>query len=128
MLVVEAKKSSPKEDSQPNFDKYIQDIRDKMINSFSIGWALCLQRHPHYEELPEPFRLLDLSNTVPRFVLVIKDHKDKWLPPIQQALKKALNRTIKCWAIPPMSVLVFNEALAQKHGLILPRENQGQKE
>lgn len=33
-------------------------------NSFSLGWALCLERHPQAEsELPDTFKTLDLAQT-----------------------------------------------------------------
>ena len=47
--VVEAKSSAPRPETQPNpgtkqdFDIFIAEIREKLINAFSLGWASCLE-------------------------------------------------------------------------------------
>jgi len=123
--VVEAKKSTPRPETQPNFDEFIADIREKLVNAFSLGWASCLNKHKHsYAELPKPFKILDLSKVGVRFVLVINGHQESWLPPIQDALKKALHATIKTWSFSPTSVAVINDDLARQYGLILPENGE----
>ncbi|MFH1138122.1 MAG: hypothetical protein V1816_18785 [Pseudomonadota bacterium] len=125
LWVVEAKSSTPRPGTQPNFDDFIADIREKLVNAFSLGWASCLKRHRQAEtELPEPFKTLDLSKSGVRFVLVINGHQEAWLPPLQEALKKALHSTVKTWRFAPTSVAVVNEELAGKHGLILPGQGE----
>ncbi len=120
--VVEAKSSTPRPETQPNFDEFIIEIREKLVNAFSLGWALCQKRHPHFDsELPQDFKTLDLSQTDAKFILVINGHQESWLPPLQEALKKALRATVKTWAFAPTSVAVVNDSLAQKYGLITPR-------
>ena len=120
MWVVEAKSSTPRPETQPNFDTFIFEIREKLINAFSLGWASRLGRHIlAKDELPEPFKNIDLTKTDIRFVLIIKDHKEEWLPPLQEALKKVLLGTIKTWSFSPTSVLVMNQAIAKEHGLII---------
>lgn len=120
LWVVEAKSSTPRPETQPNFDKFIAEIREKLINAFSLGWASCLRRHENAEaELPEAFKALELSQTDVKFVLVIKDHQEAWLPPLQEALGIALRSTVKTWAFAPTSVAVINDTLAQQYGLIL---------
>ncbi len=119
--IVEAKSSTPLPETQPNFDNFIDDIREKLINAFSLGWASCLRRHQQAEaELPEDFKTLSLSQVDVKFVLVIKGHQEAWLPPLQDALGNALRSTVKCWAFAPTSVVVINDELAQDHGLIHP--------
>jgi hypothetical protein len=83
MWVVEAKSSTPHPQTQPNFDDFIAEIREKLVNAFSLGWASCLGRHQHaVAELPDSFRALNLSQVDVKFVLVIKGHKEEWLPPL----------------------------------------------
>jgi hypothetical protein len=119
--VVEAKSSSPRPETQPGFDEFISQIREKLINAFSLAWASRLGRHQQAEaELPGPFKALDLSKVGVRFVLVINGHQDAWLPPLQDALRKALQATVKTWAFSPTSIAVINDDLARQHGLILP--------
>lgn len=119
--VVEAKSSTPRPETQPNFNDFISEIHEKLVNAFSFGLACCLKRHRQSSvNIPESFESLDLSMAGFRFVLVINGHKDKWLHPIQKALKKSLHATIKTWALSPIPVIVINDTLAMKHGLILP--------
>jgi hypothetical protein len=117
--VVEAKSSTPRPETQPNFDEFIDEIREKLTNALSLGLAACLQRHtPANVELPAPFKALDLSTAGFRLVLVINGHKEDWLPPLQDAIAKALHATVKTWALPATAVAVINDALARSHGLI----------
>ncbi|MGM0694843.1 MAG: hypothetical protein ACQEUN_15745 [Pseudomonadota bacterium] len=125
LWIVEAKSSSPRPETQPNFDDFIEEIREKLINAFSLSWASCLKRHKKAEtELPKKIKELDLSNSGVRFILVIKGHEEGWLPPLQEALSLALLPTIKTWLFSPTAVAVMNEDIAIKHGLIL-HDRQG---
>ena len=119
--VVEAKSSSPRPETQPNFGEFINEIRDKLTNGFLLAIAARLQRHPAAEaELPAAFKELDLQAHGFRFVLVVNGHKDAWLEPLQAALALALKPVIKTWALPAVAVAVLNHVSAQRHGLILP--------
>jgi hypothetical protein len=118
--VVEAKSGTPKPDTQPNFDEFIDNIRKKLTNALSLGLAALLKRHEDaHAELSEPFKALDLSVAGFRLVLVIKDHKKDWLPPLQEALSKALRSTVKTWALPATAIAVINDDLARAYELIL---------
>lgn len=124
--IVEAKSSTPHPETQPKFDDFIVEIREKLINAFSLGWASCLKRHQQAEaELPEDFKTLNLSQVDIKFVLVIKGHQDEWLPSLQDALWIALRATVKTWAFAPTSVAVINDVLARQYGLILPAKGGG---
>ena len=117
--VIEAKSSSPKPETQPNFDGFISEIRNKWINAFSLGWAACLKRHASaFEELPDAFKMLDLSKADVRFVLVINGYPKEWLVPLQDALRIELYATIKTWAFSPTAVAVINNESAVELGLI----------
>jgi hypothetical protein len=119
--MVEARSSTPKPQPQPNFDAFIDEMRQKFTNALSLGLAACLKRHEDADaELPEPFKGLDLSVTSFRLILVINHHKDAWCDPLRDALEKALRSTVKTWALGPAAVLVINDGMARSHGLILP--------
>lgn len=121
LWVVEAKLSSPRPETQPNFDEFIDDIRTKLTNAFLLVLAARLKRHPVAEaELPEAFKTFDLQLQGFRFVLVVNGHKDEWLAPLNEALALALKPVLKTWALPAVSVAVLNQELAQRYGLILP--------
>lgn len=119
LWVVEAKSSSPRPTTFPNFGEFITEIKEKLLNAFSLGWACCLRRHSQAAtDLPEAFKDLDLSQLDVKFILVIRGHSEAWLPPIQDALSGALRATVKTWAFSPTSVAVLNDDLARVHGLI----------
>ncbi|MGL4408846.1 hypothetical protein [Zoogloea sp.] len=119
--VVEAKSSSPRPETQPNFAEFIDEIRTKLTNGFLLALAARLERHPAAaNELPDAFKTLDLKARGFRFVLVINGHKQEWLDPLQNALVQALKPVVKTWALPATSVVVLNHELAQQYGLILP--------
>lgn len=119
--VVEAKSSSPRPGTQPNFAEFIDEIRAKLTHGFLLAVAARLQRHPAaHDELPDDFKALDLTTQGFRFVLVINGHKREWLDPLKSALEQALKPIVKTWALPAMSVAVLNHEMAQEHGLILP--------
>lgn len=82
MWIVEAKSSTPHLSNRTDFENFIAEIREKLINALSLGWACCLVRHRQAgAELPEGFRELHLSQVDVKFVLVLKGHQDEWLPP-----------------------------------------------
>lgn len=126
--VIEAKSSSPQQITEAGpeskfksaFDEFIEGIRVKLTNAFLLIVAARLDRHPK-AELPEPFKTLDLAQADFKFVLVIRGHKEEWLPPLQDALKLAFKPVIKTWGLPATSVAVLNDDLAKIHGLILPQ-------
>jgi len=118
--VVEAKKSSPRPETQPNFNEFINEVCAKLTNGFLLGLAACLQRHPEANtELPDSFKTLAVDQLGFRFILVINGHKEEWLAPIQSALYQALKPLVKVWKLPATSVVVLNHELAKEHGLIL---------
>ena len=112
--VVEAKSSAPQ-----HFDKFVTEIHEKLSNTLTLGVAACLNRHAAAgAELPEMFKTLDLKTADFKLVLVINEHQKAWLPPLQEAMKKALNATVKTWGMSPESVAVINDEIARNKGLI----------
>lgn len=119
LWVVEAKSSFPQPGNQPRFDEAITEIREKLTNAFSLGFAVILGRHPAAaSELPVNFKSLDLKGIQIRLILVVKGHKDDWLPPLRDSLKTALRLLQKTWALEDQAVWVMNEVVAKKYGLI----------
>ncbi|MBE9140051.1 hypothetical protein IQ254_23115 [Nodosilinea sp. LEGE 07088] len=122
--IIEAKSSSPRPETVPSFDEFLQEIADKLSNSLNLYVAVYLKRHPSTcSELPIPFQLLDLDQIEFRLILIIKNHQVSWLPPLQDELKKKLKVTLKIWDLAPTSVLVLNEDLA-KESQILAFDNK----
>jgi hypothetical protein len=117
--IVEAKKSSPRPNTQPNFDDFIGEIRDKLTNALSVCVASILNRHPAAAaDLSAHFKNLDLATAGFRLVLIVNGHQKDWLPPLQEALRRALHATTKTWALGPNAVVVINQEDAKRFSLI----------
>jgi hypothetical protein len=118
--IVEAKSSSPQPGNKQPFDKFIGELRDKLVNGLSLGMAAVLGRHPEAaDELPSAFKSLDLGNTEFLLLVVINGHADDWLSPLDDALNAALRSTVKTWALGANSVKVINDRMAKMYGLIV---------
>lgn len=116
--LVEAKSSSPRPATQPNFDEFIDEIRQKLCNGLQAVVAACLQRHPEAaDELPAGFRALSLREDW-RLVLVINGHRESWLEPLQNALNISLQVVVKSFGLPANAVAVINDVKARQLGLI----------
>ena len=50
------------------------------------------------------------------FVLVIKDHKEEWLPPITRAINSVMMPYLKIWQ---SNAIALNDEIAKKWQLIL---------
>lgn len=117
--IIEAKSSSPRPETRPNFKEFIDEIRNKLTNAFWLIVAARLQRHSSADaELSEPFKRLNLQTQRFRLALVIRGHQKDWLPPLQDALNRALCPTIKTWGLPSSSVVVLSDDSARQYGLI----------
>ncbi len=118
VCIVEAKGSSPKPKNEGDFYEFLEEIHQKMRNTFLLLLALHLKRvKDPKNELSKEFRNTDLSSVSILFILVIRDHEEHWLQPLKDALSKVLNYHKKIWKL-DTPVLVLNKALAQKYNLI----------
>lgn len=123
LWVVEAKSSAPKPGNKQDFPGFIAAFREKCVNAMSMVVSACLHRNQSAaNELPGPFRTLDLSVTDFRFILVVKGHKPEWLVSLQEALVRELSATLATWGLSPPGVIVLNDDLAQCQGLIQHRQ------
>ncbi|MEN9372603.1 MAG: hypothetical protein RIR79_155 [Pseudomonadota bacterium] len=109
-------------------DQYVDEIRIKLTNGFLLGMASCLGRCSQ-NGLPETFKNLDFSKIEFCFILVIKRRIDENtskpinvdLAPLTAKLRKELAPLVKSWKFHSNnSVLVLNDQMAQKQGLITP--------
>lgn len=119
LLVVEAKSSSPNpvnRESQIKFDDYITEISEKLLNAFTLGLALCLDRHGNNkDEVSNCFKEIAHDSVKVILLLVINGHKEEWLIPITSALQKKLKNISKIW---PLEIIAINEKIAQRYHLI----------
>lgn len=117
--IVEAKQSTPRPETQPDFSGFIGEIRDKLENALALGVASILNRHPDAgADLPSQFKALNLAATRFRLVLIVNGHEKAWLPPLQDALRIALHATVKTWALGAGAVVVMNHEEAKRFQVI----------
>jgi hypothetical protein len=117
IYLVEAKLSSPQPTTLPRFDNFIDEIRDKFKHSLALFIAIFLKRH-NDSELSNHLQNLELSSVNFVLVLVIKNHKTEWLPPLQEQLREALRPAAKIWNLKGTWIQVLNEEGAKEVGLI----------
>jgi hypothetical protein len=117
--IIEAKTSSPRPKSHDNYDRYINEIREKLANSLALFMSFYLQRYPTgHSELPNHFKQLQIASIHFELILIVKNSKSEWLIPVSDDLKKALKPTIKIWNLSPTSIKVFNEDDARAKKLV----------
>ena len=85
--IIEAKSSSPRPETQPNFNEFIQEITEKFVNALTLFIANYLKRHQNDNELSEELQNCSLHDIKFAFVLIIKGHKKMWLVPLKKALE-----------------------------------------
>ncbi|MEJ2795013.1 hypothetical protein WAE56_16535 [Iodobacter sp. LRB] len=116
--LVEAKSSSPRPETQPGFDAFIDEIRQKLSNALHLVLSAKLNRHREsVTDLPNGFKSLTLQEDF-KLVLVINNHRSEWLPPLQDALNSVLRTLVSTLGLRPNSVAVINDVMARSYGLI----------
>lgn len=120
ILVVEAKSSSPKPQSQEDFDQYITDITQKFSDTILLYNAIRIGRHGelNLNEIPQNVREIELNNVNYCLYLIVHGHQLAWMQPIQDALKQSLKHLLRLWNIPERNVKAINDEIALEKGLI----------
>lgn len=123
LYFIEAKKSCPKqidasspEEKKKKYNQYVNDIALKMQHSLTLYANILLRRYSS-EGVPESLQQQDLSDMEIRLILVVKDAEKEWLIPFQDVLTRALQRELRIWKIPNISVI--NEATARTKRLVI---------
>ena len=115
-LFVEAKSSSPRPDKEDttDFNKFIEEISAKFQDSYQLFLTNLMERRVS-SDIGQEIVKQNMASVRIKFVLVIPTHKTGWLPPLNEALKKQLRKTIHMWNI---DVAVMNEDMAKDYDLI----------
>jgi len=118
LIFVEAKASFPNPDNpcEENLEKFksaIEELCEKFIHSLHLLSSVKLG--VQIESLPIEFSLPERTSLV--FLLVIKNHKFVWLKPIKGKIESTLPSVLK--KIWKPEVIVINQAVAIKHGLVV---------
>ncbi|MFA7056374.1 MAG: hypothetical protein WC155_02280 [Candidatus Cloacimonadales bacterium] len=121
LMFLEAKSSSPQSklnpiNEQTNFDDYIDEVTRKFANSINLFFSIRLGRYK--DKMGIKLNKITLSQANMKLILVIKNHKEEWLPPVSDALKIKLYGLIRSCNINPCNILIINSAIAKEKGLI----------
>ncbi|MDR2118086.1 MAG: hypothetical protein LBP25_00920 [Tannerellaceae bacterium] len=112
LLFVEAKSTVASPGSPESFQSQISDICDKFVHSLSLLSAIKIGA---VSEIL-PLYLNYTGNVSLKFVLVIRNHEEKWCRPVKRAIEQTLPVHIsKIWK---PEVLVINQKTAQKHNIV----------
>lgn len=112
--LIEAKSSSPRPANGRNLAHYRAELEQKLTDTVTYYLCALSGRLPR-SQLPA-----ELTSNAPetsrwRFVLVVPDHEDAWLPPLRDAVRKATRRTTKTAGL--SDPIVLNRRRALKLGL-----------
>ncbi|GMM73654.1 hypothetical protein MTsDn5_36070 [Alteromonas gracilis] len=119
LVLVEAKSSFSKPENNIDFDKNLNEIYQKIVDSISVLLCAHIGRHSKIrEELPEKIKSLNWAKIDIKIRLVIPSFHKEWLPPITDALRNRLRHFLQSTGIPYMNFQVLNQELALKQNLI----------
>ncbi|EGQ9169166.1 hypothetical protein F8Y90_07030 [Vibrio cholerae] len=119
LVLVEAKSSFSNPLNSGDFDKNIQEIYTKIVDSLTVLTSSSLGRHPNIQaELPTKLRELNWERATINMRLVIPNFDSSWLPPITHALRKRLKHFLASLGIPEVNFQVLNKQIASSQGLL----------
>ncbi len=120
LWIIEAKQSVPNVDPNPgNFNDFIEEIRDKLINGLHVVFAIWLKRHSTADTgVSAVFQAMGINQPAVRCILVIRGVPNDKLPPIQDAIQKSMRVTCRTLGLSPADVLAINDEKARTWRLI----------
>ena len=114
--IIEAKSSSPQPSNKDKFDKYISEICSKLVNTISLTVAILINRHTDEQnEISEKLKSLLINGCDIKLILVIKNHKEEWLPSLSDALNQNIIVDKKIWRF---ELVVINDKIAREKKII----------
>jgi hypothetical protein len=130
LLWVEAKSSSPDPNnpqSRDAFDSFLSEICEKFEHSLSFYMSAILKRIPDQQnEISKLLREVDYAAASLKLILVINGHREIWLRPVADGLKRKLRACAKIWRINPIhDIAVINEDGAKIYKLTAAESQKG---
>mgnify|MGYP005840200619 CR=1 FL=1 len=115
VVFIEAKSSAPNpETSNERFADFIHHVVKKFKDSLSLCESMHSGLWPDRGMGKELAQTL-YSNPEIQFILIIRNHKEKWSVQMQDALRKEMNSLLKIWKA---ELLVINGEQALKLNLV----------
>lgn len=125
LLLVEAKISAPNSKNKEDFHKYIEEIAQKAVDSFSLLLAVKLWRWVGDVSLCPNLATADYGKMTVSLVLVIRQHSSGLLAPVQASLHNKLRHFIAAWRWGSQPVVVLNEEMAvEKKFVVIPMDEE----
>lgn len=119
LVLVEAKSSFSNPSNTDAFNKNLQEIYTKLVDSLTVLMTAKVGRHPKITpELPAQFEHISWNNVTIHLRLVIPNFEKSWLPPITDALRIRLKHFLAAFGISDMNFQVLNKELALKQRLL----------
>ncbi len=120
LYVVEAKSSIPRPTTQPDYDKYWDEIFEKFENALTLQMMAFVKRNQSAEaELPQNHKRINWQQTSLELRLVIPTVPTQHLAPITHKFRKHLYKLRKLWSISDTHMFVINEEKARLEGLLV---------
>ncbi len=122
VFIIEAKSSAPKpaenDASQKEpWEKFLQNIYEKMINTLLVFIGLKVGRHySQLSDLPNTLAKTALSDLLITPCLVLKEHPEHALFQVSDALKIKMQPIVKSFVLE--QPIVINADMAMKKGLV----------
>lgn len=116
---IEAKTKCPNrnnKNSKADYEKYIEEIVEKMRDSLMLYTAIILNIH-NQKEIPQTLLQNNLSNRKIVLLLVVKNAEKDWLVHLREVITNRLMKEKNLYRIE--SILVINEEQARKRHLIV---------
>lgn len=120
LVLVEAKSSFSRPENKTDFDKNIQEIYQKLVDSLTVLISTKVGRHDEISnELPVLIRELEWGSLPIYLRLVIPTFQDSWLVPITDALRIRLKHFLASLGVSELNFQVLNQRLATQQGLLV---------
>lgn len=119
LLLVEAKSSAPNSKNKEDFQRYIGEIAQKAVDSFSLLLAARLGRWEGAVSLCPNLATADYGTMTVSLVLVIRQCREEWLAPVRDSLLEKLRHFTAAWQWGTQPVVVLNEELAVKKQFVI---------
>ena len=117
--LVEAKSSAPNPKNKIDFDKYKNDIFDKITCSLAFYFSLHLGRFKTAPQcLPKKFQQLDIAAVNFKFIVIIRRQEKNWIKDLQDALLPMFTKIANSYNLKAPYLAVLNAEMAKQRDII----------